>query len=507
MAAADLPLDPLDDDQNSDDGLELDPVAKGQPASTVREQRRAQKQIFESWIASEAGQQAIRTKVKAENGKDLSTAADEDLSIQSLMQRQGETIIKNPRDYQRELFERAKTQNTIAVLDTGSGKTLIAVMLIRWMIDQELELRAAGHLPKIAFFLVASVTLVFQQFSVLDTNLDHPVARISGADKADNWNSAKWEKMLAENKVIICTADILQQALALSFVRISQINLLVFDEAHHTKKNHAYARIVKDYYLQEPDPKRRPRVFGMTASPIDAKTDVIQAASELEGLLDSKIATSTDMSFQDAVKRPSEQILRYDALRKPFETELLRATKAQFGHIQVLSKVYDACPLIARELGSWCADQHLVDRLSDENLRGYTDKIERKFYERRAERSVAELDAAVAEVQAAFQFVRTSGLRVDQINVSSDYALYISIKWASLAQRRTTNILAEIDRKLEGIRAAKLPQQAVRKRDERKIYRIHRTARLRPSVGYTLAKDEHDTSPIYVSGRSQQRHE
>ena len=38
-----------------------------------------------------------------------------------------------PRAYQRKLFDRAIHQNVIAVLDTGSGKTLISVMLIKHM--------------------------------------------------------------------------------------------------------------------------------------------------------------------------------------------------------------------------------------------------------------------------------------------------------------------------------------------------------------------------------------
>ena len=79
-----------------------------------------------------------------------------------------------------------------------------------------------------------------------------------------------------------------------SFITINQINLLIFDEAHHAKKNHAYARfetiavhevpelifgrIIKDFYISEVDPLKRPKVFGMTASPVDAREDVVKAA-------------------------------------------------------------------------------------------------------------------------------------------------------------------------------------------------------------------------------------
>jgi len=152
---------------------EVDEVTSTAASSQI-EQRRIQKEIFDSWIISTAGQNAL-SKVKEPKTGDL---AGEEQSMYSLMANQQDSqIIRNPRDYQIELFERAKRENTIAVLDTGSGKTLISVLLLRWMIDKELEDRAAGKPAKISFFLVASVTLAYQQASVLEANLDHNVAR------------------------------------------------------------------------------------------------------------------------------------------------------------------------------------------------------------------------------------------------------------------------------------------------------------------------------------------
>jgi endoribonuclease Dicer len=59
--------------------------------------------------------------------------------------------------------------------------------------------------------------------------------------RTDSWEKKAWEKHLAEDKVIVCTPEILNQCLLHSFVTMDQINLLIFDEAHHAKKNNPYA--------------------------------------------------------------------------------------------------------------------------------------------------------------------------------------------------------------------------------------------------------------------------
>lgn len=142
------------------------------------------------------------------------------------------------------------------------------------------------------------MNLVFQQANVLRCGLDHDVEGICGAMSAQLWSKRAWDKRFTNNMVIVCTAEVLVQCLMHSFINIHQINLLIFDEAHHAKKNHSYARlvvrlavliiytdsvtqfprIIKDFYLVQTDPSKRPRIFGMTASPVDAKVDIQQAA-------------------------------------------------------------------------------------------------------------------------------------------------------------------------------------------------------------------------------------
>ena len=265
--ATDMPESINDSESEADDNSTAKP-------QQLTQRRRVQNAIFSAWLSSRA-EKVTKEEVKTA----IQHADDEALSVRNLMAKHESTIIiSDPREYQVELFERAKKQNIIAVLDTGSGKTLIAVLLLKHVLDQELDDRAKGKPRRIAFFVVDCVTLVFQQFAVLECNLDQKIDRFCGDMSTDLWTKSVWEKHFTDNMAVVLTAEVLYNCLSHSFITIDQINLLIFDEAHHAKKNHAYARIIKDFYLCEPDLTKRPKIFGMTASPVDAKVDVVQAA-------------------------------------------------------------------------------------------------------------------------------------------------------------------------------------------------------------------------------------
>ncbi|KAJ5423994.1 hypothetical protein N7491_009210 [Penicillium cf. griseofulvum] len=276
--------------------------------------------------------------------------------------------VLDPREYQIELFERARARNTIAVLDTGSGKTLVAVLLLKHILQIELSKRENGIKPRVAFFLVDSVTLVFQQSAVLRNNLDQRVAHFFGNLGPDLWDKETWNKHLEKYMVIVCTAEILNQSLLNGHVAIDQINLLIFDEAHHAKKEHPYARIIRDTYLKA-DPEKRPRIFGMTASPVDAKCDIAEAATQLETLLDSRIATTSDLALlRNFVNKPMEEEWVYEKLPPVFETKLHSILKTKYGDMAILEGAFRFASVASSELGAWCADQVWALALADEVL-------------------------------------------------------------------------------------------------------------------------------------------
>lgn len=63
-------------------------------------------------------------------------------------------ITLSPREYQYEIFKKAISENTLAVLDTGAGKTLIAVMLIKHMLAIENERLQSNKDYKVSFVLL-----------------------------------------------------------------------------------------------------------------------------------------------------------------------------------------------------------------------------------------------------------------------------------------------------------------------------------------------------------------
>ncbi|KAF4632588.1 hypothetical protein G7Y89_g5545 [Cudoniella acicularis] len=373
-------LDGEDDDANDDgyrslgDDDEYDGTQPAGRPKKISERKRRLHAIAQNHLEALLRNPVKQPKVKPE---------DEQFQSARWLVNQSENrkIITSPREYQVELFERAKQKNIIAVLDTGSGKTLIAVLLLRHTFAQELEDRAVGKPKRISFFLVDSVTLVYQQHAVLKANLDQPMDLFCGDMGVSLWKRKKWEEIFDKNMVIACTAEVLRQCLHHSFISIDQINLLIFDEAHHAKKDHAYARIIKDFYAQAPSTSPLPKIFGMTASPVDAKTDVRKAAAELEAILHCEIATAADPSvFQFQLTSKQEVLATYSNLGPQFVTPLFKQMESKFKKNKILSKPLAFAREAARELGEWCADQIWTFCLSEDELKKLLVKTETKYY-------------------------------------------------------------------------------------------------------------------------------
>ncbi|OBT69887.1 hypothetical protein VE03_00456 [Pseudogymnoascus sp. 23342-1-I1] len=166
--------------------------------------------------------------------------------------------------YQLEMFDASMASNII--MDTGSGKTHIAVMRIK----AELE-RCPPH--KRVWFLAPTVALCEQQCTTLRTNIPYVQTRLLvGSDNVDRWSEQRiWDAVLENVRIVVSTHGVLADALSHGFVRIEELALLVFDEAHHCSREHPANKIMKNYYhplLQLKGVNAVPHILGLTASPV-----------------------------------------------------------------------------------------------------------------------------------------------------------------------------------------------------------------------------------------------
>ncbi|GAA5903989.1 hypothetical protein JCM6882_003794 [Rhodosporidiobolus microsporus] len=261
----------------------------------------------------EEGEEAQEGKEKEEEDAKGKEKRREDRDILPQAREHAEKLV--PKSYQAALIARAKTGNVITVMATGSGKTLVAVHLVEWVAETiEKERQAAGRPKRLQFFLTNLVPLVHQQAHTLATNTTLRVGKLFGALGVNLCSEAEWQYNFEHFDVLVVTAQLILDSLAHGFLKMSQIALLVFDEAHHAKSNHPFASILRDFYhrtvLED-----RPRILGLTASPIDSNQG-LEHAKKLELLFDAKLVTAppeTRAELESTVSRPTVLCMEYDA--------------------------------------------------------------------------------------------------------------------------------------------------------------------------------------------------
>ncbi|CAG8574135.1 14728_t:CDS:2 [Acaulospora morrowiae] len=273
------------------------------------------------------------------------------------------------RKYQIELYEKAKNDNVIAVLDTGSGKTFIAVMLIKEITAEERYLRTIRRETKLTFFLVNLVPLVFQQANVIKTNCDVRVKHFCGEMGVDLWSEKQWKEYFENNDVLVMTAQIFLNVLRHGFISLSQVNLLVFDECHHTSKKHPYNLIMREFYDRCPE-ENRPKIFGMTASPVNTRSE-IHSASHLEHSLNARVFTASDTEeLRKYVNRPEEISIKYDPA-PPYEDTLLYNTLSrECIAVERFKRAFLSAQEALRTLGPWCSDniwKYMLEEMEKKN--------------------------------------------------------------------------------------------------------------------------------------------
>ncbi|KAI9294789.1 hypothetical protein K502DRAFT_304512, partial [Neoconidiobolus thromboides FSU 785] len=292
--------------------------------------------------------------------------------------KQNEELQHLPRQYQIELFEKAKKDNIIAVLETGTGKTLIAIMLIKHILLNEkvLRLKQPERQRKYCIFLVNTVALAVQQATTIANNIPFRVAQLYGELGVDGWSDSKWQSCLNSTDVLVLTAQIFLDMLRHGKIQMKEIGLIVFDECHHTEKKHPYNLIMKEFYMRYYGKEgkvneHKPRIFSMTASPLKSASNAIRAANNLESALDSKIFTiNYNELAQTYINRPKELYCFYESHDKLFDKSPKRSDLAKIIERYCrrgygINRLLSSHDFILNNYGEWCGLLYLRKSLEE----------------------------------------------------------------------------------------------------------------------------------------------
>ncbi|MBM3232267.1 DEAD/DEAH box helicase [Candidatus Pacearchaeota archaeon] len=219
-----------------------------------------------------------------------------------------------PREYQVSILNTAKEHNTLVVLPTGIGKTLIALML---SVD-----RIKTFPSKKVLILAPTRPLVEQHFESFKKNLPELFAEI---DIFTGSVEAKKRMQIWQNtQIIFSTPQCIANDVRKGLYNLSEASLLVIDEAHRCLKNYDYTFVANAYKSQASNQ----RILGLTASPGSDKARVQQICKNLDiEKLEVRTRDSEDV-------KPYLQELNIEKHEVPFPKEFIE--------IQVLLKrIYD----------------------------------------------------------------------------------------------------------------------------------------------------------------------
>jgi ERCC4-related helicase len=168
-------------------------------------------------------------------------------------------LIKNnsieSRLYQNIIFNLSKDKNSLIVLPTSLGKTVISALICAEILYNYKQSRILIMAPTRP--LVLQHLLSFSSFlKVLDDQKILVTGKISPSTRKMVWDN----KTI---KLIFATPEVIRNDLNESRLNLKDFGLIVFDEAHRAIKDYAYTLISKKYMEQSSNPL----IVAMTASP------------------------------------------------------------------------------------------------------------------------------------------------------------------------------------------------------------------------------------------------
>jgi ERCC4-related helicase len=173
------------------------------------------------------------------------------------------------RSYQNNISESVRNKNTLVILPTALGKTVIAILVCAEFLY--------NYKSKRVLVMAPTKPLVAQHMSSFFSVLNIPedgIAVVTGKNLPPT-RMAVWNRK--EIRLVFATPEVVKNDLAENRLSLSEFSLLVFDEAHRAVKDYAYTSIAR-YYVQQ---SSYPVILAMTASPGSEKRRMEEVCNNL----------------------------------------------------------------------------------------------------------------------------------------------------------------------------------------------------------------------------------
>ena len=193
----------------------------------------------------------------------------------------------SPRLYQETILATAAEKNTLVVLPTGLGKTFIFMMLALQRLQK--------HPDKKILFLGPTRPLITQYYNLFlkHTKINEEEMNIfTGLVKPE-----KRELLWKSSKIIFSTPQGLENDVISNRIKLNEVSLVGFDEAHRATGDYSYVWVAKQYMKNSQDPK----IVALTASP---GTDIEKITEVCKNLYieDVEIRTDQDPDVKPYIK-------------------------------------------------------------------------------------------------------------------------------------------------------------------------------------------------------------
>ncbi|MBT3407473.1 DEAD/DEAH box helicase [Candidatus Woesearchaeota archaeon] len=156
-----------------------------------------------------------------------------------------------PRKYQLSIINTAYNKNTLVVLPTGLGKTLIAFLLSRIFLNK--------YKNKKILFFAPTRPLVLQH----EKNCNEILSEFKSISFTGSIKSDKRSELFKQNDIIFSTPQGFENDIISNKINLSDVSLIIFDEAHRSVGNYSYNYISNQFNKKNKDG----RLLALTASP------------------------------------------------------------------------------------------------------------------------------------------------------------------------------------------------------------------------------------------------